>query len=156
MFCMSPIKNALNTLLHYPALILTPIFSIWTFGPPALGFQYKRQNLMKVSWLLTWGNLILNTMEILILIGIAYPNRHQKFLDCGFIPFIFTWDTRLFLPLIFLILTWITLLILQTSFNNENLCCNWCQSKCFPVFEETYLDINKPIEVTKPDTIEIH
>ena len=74
-------KKTLNTLLHYPPLILTPVFSIWTFGPPGPGFQCKRQNMIKISWFLTWGNLILNTIEIMILIGIAYQNRHSQFLD---------------------------------------------------------------------------
>ena len=158
-FTTSPMKKTLNTLLHYPPLILTPVFSIWTFGPPGPGFQCKRQNMMKISWFLTWGNLILNTLEIIILIGIAYQNRHSQFLDYGFLPFIFTWKTRLFLPLSFLSLTWITLIILQISFKNANHCSNWCQSNCCPDFDETTLDINKPFEETysmpRHDLIEI-
>ena len=46
-----------------------------------------------------------------------------------------------------LILSWITLIILQILPKCYNCCCLCCQTNCCPVFQETVLDVDRPLEV---------
>ena len=86
------------------------------------------------------------------MLGFVYANRDQYHLVDSFVTYmIIAWPGgrgffgRVALSL--LLLSWISLIILQTLPKCYNCCCNCCQTNCFPVFQETILDVERPLEV---------
>ena len=140
------------TIIKYPALLLTPVFSNWTFGC-ASGCSCRGRNHLKVSWWLTWGNLVITTFGVWSLFGICYANGHKfhRGYDSFFrvmTDFSPSGAGLLGIPCSTLLsLSWITLIILQILPKCHNCCCMCCQTNCFPVFQETVLDADRPLEV---------
>ena len=99
------------------------------------------QNRLKVSWWLTWGNLIISTFGFAFLLSIGVFRK----------PDLYTGAT---LCIILLLLSWVSLVILQNLPNWYNFCCDCCQTKCFPVIQETILDVERPLEVIEWPLIE--
>ena len=138
----------------YPALLLTPVFSIWTFGPFNLKncFYCQRtehKKYLKISFAMSWGNFTLTAFTFVIScliiyyfnFSIYYSTNHMIdfFIDkgCGYTPPIGI------MSLLFQIITLITLLLIQFCKNCN--CCfscnrNWCHDNCFPILMLTMLD----------------
>ena len=142
MCCTIPNRKLPATIIKYPALLLTPVFSYWSFGC-ASGCSCKGQNHVKVSWWLTWGNFIITFFGILSMLGIEYAKQSRTL---TFSRYLFH-DTAIgfiFIPL--LILSWVSLIILQTLPKCYKGCCPCCQTNCFPIFHETVLDVRVGIK----------
>merc|ERR1712107_115256 len=52
-------KNSFKIILQYPAIVLTPVFSYWTFGDPKSCWRRNPDNKLKVSFRMTWGNVVM-------------------------------------------------------------------------------------------------
>ena len=148
---LGPTKS-LKMILQYPAIILTPVFSYWTFGNTISCCKGNSDNKLKVSFRLTWINSIITTFGNLGLFLVHFFSKdlsHYHVLD----------SFNLFLHIIsgsFLVLSWITLIILQNLQNCQKACCSFCQNN--QVFQKTALDPNDPdklIYLTKLVTQEI-
>ena len=94
------------------------------------------KNHLKISWWLTWGNLIITSLGFGSLLGIGV------FRESDFSP-----TAKLSIYLLFI--SWVSIFVLQNLPKWYNFCCNCCQTKCFPVFEETILDVNRSFEVVE-------
>ena len=105
-------KQAFKMSIRYPAMVIMPIFTIWTFGPTSMKkcFSACCQNqLIKVSYPLTWLNLIISTTSVLLNTNL-YKNTAKIVegdFDGGF--------ERMFsfFAMLFLTPAWITFIIQQ-------------------------------------------
>ena len=150
LFISIPAKKIFPTILKYPALLLTPVFCVWSFGSPSRCTCNSQDHRLKISWTNTWGNQVVNTMVTLTMAVIAYWNRILKYREFNFLTFIFHKDFGLYFAFAFLALSWITLILIQNLPKFEQICCcNWCKKNCFPIFKETILDTDKPFELLK-------
>ena len=131
----------------FPPIILTPMFCIWTMNPltskqafSCRTFDYKSQKI-GISYWLTWINFILTFVS-----GLAYQIWHDEgsftienwrdhFEKIFFEPFLLV-----FCPC--LLITLITLILLQCLDKCFGCCCPCCITYCYPVAEFTYLDVN--------------
>ena len=123
----------------FPPIILTPMFCIWTMSPLTSKqafscgtFDYKSLKIGISNWL-TWINFILTLVS-----GLAY---HAIF-DMPYQ----IWDDIFFIELLVfcpcLLITLITLILLQCLDKYSGCCCPCCITYCYPVTEFTYLDVN--------------
>ena len=132
--------KTLKIFIKYPALLLTPVFTNWTFGSPK-PFSCKDQNQLKMSWTFTWGNLILTSVLGSIIVTCILGDRIGKEFD----PTPATTDTKFFFmfyfPIFLPIVTYATLLLLQLLPKCDKYCCNCCQNNCFPMIEESILSM---------------
>ena len=116
---------------QHPALLLTTVFSNFTFGLNQIKCCGRADEVkyLKVSWPLTWVNFSISITEICfwwIYKGIAL----QRFI---------------LIPL--LVLSFVTLLFLQLTPKYKSCCCQCCQTHCYPVHQLTALDPNDPFEL---------
>ena len=147
-------KNGLRTIYQYPALLLTPVFSIWTFGPINVkdccycSSRIEHRKYLKVSFPLAWGNILLTAISyvasLTLLSNISrygHSHLHTFFVDgCGYDPPVYT------ISLLFLIMACISLLIIQ--FCKSCCCISTCfQNNCFPIVAETVLDPEQPLNL---------
>ena len=137
-------KKSCKMILQYPGLILTPIFSYWTFGDPKGCCKRNPENKLRVSFRLTWGNLIITSIGTIAVITDSIIMIHnargdEEMISLGLV---------LFSPLI---LSWITFIILHNL--------QKCQRRCYTclqfdqVYQKTYLDPDNPdklIDTSKP------
>ena len=141
-------------ILRYPAIALTPIFSYWTFGDPdvieaaAAGSTIRNPDIkLKVSFRLTWGNAILTTFGNL---GLFLVHIFTRDLSTNW----FNENVLLHsISVLFTVLSWITLIILQNLPRCQKVCFSYCQND--QVFQKTALDPNFPekmIDLSKPVT----
>ena len=135
-FALGP-KESLKISTKYPALVIMPIFTIWTFGPASFGKYCTsccQKPLLKVSYPLTLLNLIISTIPLFL--SIDYDSRNYN--DFSWIP--------AFLCFFCLAIIWFTfILLLLIEYCNKCLFCEPC-SLC-PTFEKTILDPKQPNEV---------
>ena len=135
------IKKTLKTIVKFPPIIVTPMFSIWTIGPLTSGkscccraFNCKSRNLGVSNWL-TWVNLILS---------IASALAYSVWQDGGTFEFpgSFGYFLIAFCPCI--LITLILLILLQCLDKCPDCgcpCLSYCRKYCYPVTEYTYLDM---------------
>ena len=136
------IKKALKIIFMFPPIILTPMFCIWTMNPltskqafSCRTFDHKSQKIGISKWL-TWINLVSTFVS-----GLAYQIWHDEgtftdqFEKIFFEPFLLV-----FCPC--LLITLITLILLQCLDKCSGCCCPCCINYCYPVTEFTYLDVN--------------
>ena len=74
-------RSAIKVIIFYPALLLMPTFTIWTFGPSSLMKCCKSCCLpksLKISFPLSWINLIITTLPPIIFLVIAIDDRDTK------------------------------------------------------------------------------
>ena len=129
------IKKTLKVLGQHPALLLTTVFSNFTFGQREDEVKY-----LKVSWPLTWVNFLISSTEICFLWiykGIAL----QRW------PFDIDKDPDTFVSIPLLVLNFITLLLLHLIPKCKACCCQCCQTHCYPGHQVTALDPNQPFEL---------
>ena len=147
--------KSLKIVLKYPALLLTPVFTNWTFGSPT-PFSCKDRNQLRMSWIFSWGNLILTSVLGSLIIKFIIDDRIGKEFDPEPDP-IKSYDSQFFVMRycsIFLpIVTYATLILLQLLPKCYKYCCNSCQNNCYPMIEDTILSMETPstIEVNKSE-----
>ena len=132
------LKNTFKIIVQYPAIVLTAVFSYWTFGDPKHCCNKNAENRLKVSFRLIWINAVLTAFEN---VGLFLIHFFRK--DMSGPLFVHGDPTNLFFHIIsfsFLMLSWMTLIILQNLPKCQRYCCYCCQSN--QVFQKTALDPN--------------
>lgn len=126
--------------LKYPALLLTPVFSYWTFCGTGGSSKRKPDSMLKISFRLTYGNVFITTFCHLglfavhffkVLVHTSKINENLKFYIASFSC---------------LIISWITLIILLNLQKCQNSYCKCCPQ----VFQKTHLDPNNPDVLIDP------
>ena len=129
------LRKSIKMIILYPALVLTPVFSYWTFGDPNGICRRNADQKLKVSFRLTLGNIIITTFGNLGLFLVHFFTKDLS--KC------FTDNLELhIISATSLVLSWITLIILQNLQKYQNFFCS-----CFrmaQVFKKTALDPNNP------------
>ena len=125
----------------YPALLLTPVFSYWTFGDPKGCCKGNPESKLKVSFRLTWVNLAITALGNLGLFAVHFSMKKLGFSD------IESFDNMQFYvgSCSCLVLSWITLILLNNLQKCQKCCCTCCQFD--QVYQKTYLDPNNPDEL---------
>ena len=142
-------KEALKVMYRFPALLLTPVFSIWTIGPTSLKTFWKcgegTNKFLRMSFRLTWGNLIITSIELIVImfqVSLETKEHWNNFFHgSGNDP------PSGFLSVFLLMVSYITLIAIQILPMFEEHCCLSCQKKCYPVIKETVLDVEKPFDL---------
>lgn len=138
------ITKSVRIVLQYPALLMTPVFSYWTFGDMTGLFMGNAKNNLKISFKLTWGNVIITLMGNL---GLLVAHSITK-------PLTYTWrgttrpEDSLHLHLVSascFVVSVFTLLILQKLQSCQRFCCACWQTDS--VFKKTSLDPRNPSEL---------
>ena len=139
------LKGTLKTIIKFPPIILTPIFSIWTIGPvmskkSVCGNScYNGHQKLGVSICFTWINLLLTLASGFAYYShIGYSFRILLVLSCPCLAIadisnsitMFGQMSRLLLPL-------------------------YCESNCYPVTQFTYLDVNNMDIIITQEEIEL-
>ena len=129
-------KKTLKVLGQHPALLLTTVFSNFTFGPNQIKCCSREDETkyLKVSWPLTWVNFLISSIEILFL-SIYQCNSRQ----CN--------SNLKFLFISLLVFNFFTLLLLHLVPKCKACCCQCCRTHCYPVHQLTALDPNNPFEL---------
>ena len=119
-------SKAFKTIYQYPALVATSMFTYWTFGSP--NPLSSTSGKLNISWLLTWGQLAATQLCKEFKAG-------ENFIVLK-LPII--------LSIALFIINILTMILLKFLSKCYNFCCISCQSNCYPVLEETTLDISEP------------
>ena len=132
--------KAIKSIIAQPALILTPFFSFWTFGPVKLDgccAYRKSESKICLSFRLTWFNAILSFCGILGLVVV-----HESFISgcpwtmdpCSLLGHFLI----IYLPLFALAI--ICLLLIQFMDKCSSCCCRGCKDNCYPMTEKIVFD----------------
>ena len=139
-------KKFFKITVEYPALFLAPVFSFWTIGNSNVCCTGHHENKIQVSFKLTYGNAILTSIVNLGLLlahylktpGLVFGDDGQEMTE----------NMKFHIASCScLIMSWVTLIILQNVQKCQKLCCSCCQENCFPVIQKTTLDIDDHIDV---------
>ena len=137
-------------ILHYPALLMAPIFSFWTFGGDSMDCCKKRnsetQQNLKISFRFTWINAIVTTLLILGLTAYYYYKYYYIYADY--------FDAGDVLFILFLCLPLLSLIIIQSLQKCQTCICTLCQPYCCPMFKKTAIDPDDPltlIDISRPN-----
>ena len=164
------LKGTLETIIRFPPIILTPMFSIWTIGPRSVIASTKSGCLrfctcyctcyctcccnspqkLGVSTCLTWINLLV-TLSSEIVFSIWLFPQQQRFDNFIIVIFLLAFCPCLVIAMIFLIL-------LQCLDKCKGCCCPClpcCESNCYPVTQLTYLDVNDMDAIITQEDIEL-
>ena len=163
--CLSlGIKRATQAIIALPALILTPVFSFWTFGPQSSGgyCAYKkiaRQNI-EPRFTLTWINTLLTLGGSFGVAAIIYKlekatrqenqlsmdqlnfcdSLHVNHSSCLEITQIFSYSYLLVFGFAL-----IPLLLIQFLDKCSCLCCGCFKEHCLPMTEKYVYDTENPL-----------
>ena len=163
--CLSlGIKRATQAIIALPALILTPVFSFWTFGPQSSGgyCAYKkmaRQNI-ELSFRLTWINTLLTLGGSFGVAAIIYnlekATRQENQLSMDQLNFCDSLHvnhsscleiTRIFSYSYLLVFGFalIPLLLIQFLDKCSCFCCRCFKENCLPMTEKSVYDTENPL-----------
>ena len=129
-------KRTVKTVLQFPALILTPAFSYWTFGPvntfSASTWCCGGSQRLGVSFLHTWINFAITLLgQLCYAITIESRDEIGIAIGIGILPFH--------------VLNIILLILIQSLHRCK--CCACCNSDtCNSITERTLLDVDHPLE----------
>ena len=149
------LKGTMKTIIRFPPIILTPMFSIWTIGPVMSksvcgSICCNGHQRLGVSFCLTWINLLLTFTS-----GFAYVTWlvwHNEGNLGGFLL------TYLVMSCPFLAIAMIFLILLQCLDKCSGCCCPClpcCENNCYPVTQFTYLDVNNMDIIITQEEIEL-
>ena len=150
------LKGTLKTIIKFPPIILTPIFSIWTIGPvmstkSVCGSSCcNSHQKLGVSFCLTLINLLLTFTS-----GFVYVTWFVWHNFGNFGDFLLTY---LVMSCPFLAIAMIFLILLQCLDKCPGCCCpclSCCKSNCYPVTQYTYLDVNNMGVIITQEDIEL-
>ena len=145
LFSSMGFKNTFKMIVQYPAIILTPVFSYWTFGDPKGCCRRNPDNKLKVSFRLTWGNVVMTASGNLglFLVHFFTKDLSDPLITKHFIIMQYHYPSNLFLHIISgscLVVSWITLIILQNLQKVQKCCFSFC---CGQVFQKTAMNLLK-------------
>ena len=152
------LKGTMKTIIKFPPIILTPMFSIWTIGtvisPKSVcgGNCCNGHQKLGVSNCFTWINLLITLAS-----GLVYVIRHNEGswdLAPGNINSCFFFG---YCPC--LAIAMICLILLQCLDKCPGCCCPClpcCKSNCYPVIQFTYLDVNNMDIIITQEEIELN
>ena len=129
-------RKTLKTIVNFPAIILTPAFSYWVFGPVE-SFRCPTwcrggNSNLGVSFIHTWINVGLTVLGQVIFAIYTLAYRHQML---NFVVFSLPLHT----------LSIIMLILLQ--FLQKCNCCTCCTTGCCEsITQRTLLDVDNPLE----------
>ena len=156
------LKNAWKVITKFPAMIIIPMFTFWTFGPVMSNFSCKGINYkteadrIKISFWLTWINILLTVCGAMIFSRISVGGKSS--MDNNISIFVPVWIGMLidFLYVVFIPLAIMIVIFIQfVDKCNFSCCCNYCLSNCFPVKKLTYLDVNNMDDKRTEEDIEM-
>ena len=131
-------KKTIKTITQFPALILTPIFSYWVFGPmeskSCTNLCCRENSRLGLSFFHTWINAGLTIVGQIIFTFLFYDILKQD--DIGM---------PLYAIAIILHVFCVILLLLIQILSQCNRCCN--SSCCDEITHRTLLDVQNPNEV---------
>ena len=152
-------KNAAKACFNYPALVLTPCFGTWTFGPEVQNNEsssnskcciFCESNKISVSYKHTWVTFGISLIGAIVTFVVGYENQYEKisnfdrdvtnFFEYGYGP-----EWKAGATMISLVLTIVILPILIGFVQGVDKCCNCCTccpTKCVPVVERIELDVD--------------
>ena len=132
------IKKTIKCIIAQPALILTPIFCFWTFGPVKSDgcCAYRRsESKICLSFRLTWFNAIFSFCGTLGMVAV-----YESFIT-GRAPWSYVdMVLSIYLYLVLFALAIICLLLIQIMDKCSCCCCCCCKDKCYPMTEKIVLD----------------
>ena len=129
-------------IIQYPALLLTPVFSYWTFGDLKGCCKGNPESKLKVSFRLSWGNFVITALGNLGLFAVHFSMKESVDKDGNLTENM----AYYIISCSFLVLSWITLIILH----NLQKCQRCCYTCCCHEYQKTYLDPNNPDELVYP------
>ena len=135
-------KETIKTIIQFPALILTPMFSYWVFGPieskSCSNLCCRENSRLGLSFLYTWINAGLTIVGQIIFTYLFYDildNDLCKDNGCGF-PYY---------AIAIILHVFCVILLLLIQFLSQCNCCN--SSCCDEITQRTLLDVQNPNEV---------
>ena len=141
-------RRSVSIIWKFPALLITPVFSLWTMGPinsskQCCHWQIFKGKKLGVSYFHTWINIFFS-----IIVGII---SFAQFVTKGYglqgSPLISGIIVSLAI-IIFYLPTTIFLILIQTIDNCKKCCCSqWCITHCLPITNRTILDTDKMDEL---------
>ena len=161
------LKNAWRVITKFPALIMIPICTFWTFGPvttsnssckglncktEAEGIEISfwcntKASKIKISFWSTWINILLTLSGSMIFSRIIMGDKSSRcllFNTCiGIYPPDWFGILLNFWFMYFLLVAIMIVIIIQFVDNcNCSCCCNCCLNNCYPIKKITYLNVN--------------
>jgi len=140
-------RRSASIVWKFPALLITPVFSLWTMGPinsskQCCHWQIFKGKKLGVSYFHTWINFLFS-----VIVGII---SIWQFVTKGFglqEPLILVHSLSLAV-IIFYLPTTILLILIQTIDKCKKCCCSQlCITHCLPITNHTILDPNKMDEL---------
>ena len=144
-------KKAAKACFNYPALILTPCFGTWTFGPAAGTNELTsnccgscKSNKLRASYKHTWVSYGITLIGTIVTFAVGYEYEWRKLSNFGVH---FTKDEWESLPVV---ISWVLIIVILPILigfvQGVDKCCNClckcCPTKCFPVVERAELDVD--------------
>ena len=135
-------KKSTEIIIQNPAIILTPVFSNWTIGPEnSYCNKIATGQNLKVSFRLTWGNIMLSnagSVALLVLHTIFEDQINDE-------PYLHIIDKHILVEIAFLCLalSFLSIVLLQVLPKCKELCCHCCQINCYPVYKKGAFDLNE-------------
>ena len=132
-------RRSASIIWKFPALLITPVFSLWTMGPinsskQCCHWQIFKGKKLGVSYFHTWINFLFSV--IMCFISILYLAINELYVF------------QLFFYSKFYLLTIILLILIQTIDKCKKCCCSqWCITNCLPITNRTILDTDKMDEL---------
>ena len=131
-------QKTFKMILQFPALIMAPVFSYWTFGDPTFCHKRNYEGRLKASFRFTWGNCFITAMGNLGLFLVHLSSRH--------LVQDFTFNLQYHIvSCTCLVLSWITLILLHNLQKWQKCCCAFCQLD--QVYQKSALDPDNPDEL---------
>ena len=132
------IQKSLKIIFQYPGLLLSPVFSYWTFGKSNICCKRNSENQFKVSFRLTWINAVITALGI---IGLSTADLlRQRNSQMYLLDHMTSWSC--------LVVSWITLIILNILPKCQKFCCTSCPL----AYQETYLNPDNLDELIDPSS----
>ena len=148
-------KRAFKVGLKYPALVLSPCFGSWTYGPIIYASSSKccmlscKSNQISLSYFHTWMNYGLSWIGGIATFFYVYDGLPAFEED---VELIFKDGFNIWARAISVLLSWfLTIFVLPISIGfvqtvdkccNCCTCCPCCPAGCFPVIRKTKLDVD--------------
>ena len=134
-------KKTIKTITQFPALILTPMFSYWVFGPiestSCSNLCCRENSRLGLSFFHTWINAGLTIVGQIIFAYLFFDSLNGDGLCyCGFPIYALAITLHVFC---------VILLLLIQILSQYNCCCN--SSCCNEITHRTLLDVQNPNEV---------
>ena len=139
-------RRSVSIIWKFPALLITPVFSLWTMGPinsskQCCHWQIFKGKKLGVSYFHTWINFLFSII-VGIISTVQFATTQASPLKLGMIGLL------VIIVIIFYLPTTIFLILIQTIDKCKKCCCSqWCITNCLPITNLTILDTDKMDEL---------